>query len=220
MGKIAKFDVMNASNKVTDMYDNDNFYPFSGLDTDGEGLDIEFSEALGDNFKKIFSKGGVKGLVNKRRAGLDERLDARNKRILARNESKAAREERRKLKADARLKRRNLKQVEKFEELPPVVEETVEKIVEKNKSAKAPIEKTKEGLGNEKDERIADTVIDVAKDLVDKGSTDIPTLPIDVDGQIKTSWWGTKSTGVKVAIIGGGFLVLGAITYFIVKSKK
>ena len=147
-------------------------------------------------------------------------MDAREKRILARNESKAEREERRKLKSDARLRRRNLKQVEKFEELPPVVEETVEKIVEKNKSAKAPIEKTKEGLGNEKDEQVADKVIEVAKDLVDKGSTDIPILPIDDDGQITTSWWGTKSTGVKVAIIGGGVLVLGAITYLIVKSKK
>ena len=82
MGNIKKFDVMNASNRVTDdLYDNDNFYPFSGLDTDGEGIDVEFSEALGDNFKKIFSKGGIKGLVKKRRAGLDERLDAREKRI-------------------------------------------------------------------------------------------------------------------------------------------
>ena len=208
---------MNASNRVTDdLYDNDNFYPFSGLDTDGEGIDIEFSEALGD----IFKKGGIKGLVKNRRAGLDERLDKREKRISERNKAKAKREERRKLKADARLRRRNLKQVEKFEELPPVVEDTVEKIVEKNKSAKEPIDKTKEGLGNEKDERIADKVIDVAKDLVDKGSTDIPILPIDDNGQIQTSWWGTKSTGVKVAIIGGGFLVLGTITYFIIKSKK
>lgn len=212
MGKIAKFDVMNASNKVTDMYDGDNFYPFSGLDADGEGLDIEFSEALGDNFKKIFSKGGAKELVKNRREGLDERLSNRKKRV-------EDRQTRRKARQDARTTRKNLKQVGKFEELPPVVENTVDKIVAKNPKTKEPIEKTKEGLGNPLDEKIADIVIDTAKDLVNTGSTDIPILPVDTDGNIKTSWWSTKSTGVKVAIIGGSFLLLGTVAYFIIKKK-
>ena len=204
MGKIAKFDVMNASNKVTDMYDGDNFYPFSGLDADGEGLDIEFSEAFGDKLRKK---------IKERREGLDERLSNRMKRVKDRQDRKKTRQ-------DARTTRKNLKQVEKFEELPPVVDNTVDKIVANNPKTKEPIEKTKEGLGNEKDEKIADLVIDTAKDLVNTGSTDIPILPVDTDGNIKTSWWSTKSTGVKVAIIGGSFLLLGTVAYFIIKSKK
>lgn len=204
MGKIAKFDVMNASNKVTDMYDGDNFYPFSGLDADGEGLDIEFSEAFGDKLRKK---------IKERREGLDERLSNRMKRVKDRQDRKKTRQ-------DARTTRKNLKQVEKFEELPPVVDNTVDKIVANNPKTKEPIEKTKEGLGSEKDEKIADLVIDTAKDLVNTGSTDIPILPVDTDGNIKTSWWSTKSTGVKVAIIGGSFLLLGTVAYFIIKSKK
>ena len=75
MSNIQKYEVLNASNHLRDRFDADNFYPydgletvydedlsygdFSGLDTDGEGLDIEFSDAIGDFFKRFKKSEGT-----------------------------------------------------------------------------------------------------------------------------------------------------------------
>lgn len=204
MGNIAKFDVMNASNRVTDMYDADNFYPFSGLDADGEGLDIEFSEALGDK---------LRAKIKERQEGLGERLSRREQRIKDRQARKKARQ-------DARGKRKDLRQITLFKSLAKPVEKVVEAIVAKNPVVETSVDAAKEGIANEKEEKVAEIVIEKAKEVIETGSKEIPIIPVDEQGEVKTSWWETKSTGIKVAIIGGGVLVLGAIAYFIVKSKK
>ena len=131
MNDVIRYDAVMAGENAVDRFDADNFYPmdgmeddfydesiedsyedyddvvyddFSGLDTDEDGVDSEFSEALGDRLKGLFQKkstpsfGGASGgasrstkkglfggklraLISDRQAGLDDRLSAREDRI-------------------------------------------------------------------------------------------------------------------------------------------
>ena len=69
-----------------EVYDTTEYGNFSGLDADGEGLDIEYSEAFGDFMKKIGT--GIRGAVDKfkargggkaaRKTGRETKRSARN----------------------------------------------------------------------------------------------------------------------------------------------
>lgn len=233
MNDVTKYVATTASDNVTDMYDHDNFYPYdglndgmediydedygyyTGLDADGEGLDIEYSEAFGDFVKKVgglFKKGGMKGAIAGRREGMDARLSAREDRIRARKDRRARRKA-------ARGRRKNLRQVQAWQSLPQNEKDQANKIAQKsvaegNTGATNSLDKTKRGEASPPEEQEAMQIIQAAKNDVangDVGMENASTVTKGESGQpeIKDTWWKRQGTGVKVAIIGGGIVVLG-----------
>lgn len=233
MDDVIRFDAMTASDNITDMYDADNFYPydglgdvydedewgnFSGLDADGEGLDIEYSEAFGDFMKKIggaFKKGGLKKLVKNRRAGLDDRLAAREDRI-------RGRQDRRKKRLAARERRKNLRQVALVKDQPVPVQQNIAKIVTEsvpdNPTIKAAVDNTAAGEATPPEEQTTMVVVKAAQDMTAKGETDPPK--ITTTNEVQDGWWKKQNIGVKIAIIGGGVVVLGLGIWGITKLTK
>lgn len=245
MNDVIKYEAVNASDNVGDMFDQDNFYPmngegeydtagggsydglgevydtdnygyFSGLDTDGEGLDIEYSEAFGDFAKKVgglFKKGGIKAAVEGRRSGLNSRLSKREERIRGRQDRKR----RRKASRDVR---KNLRQVAMFENQPPIVNQKLDEVLIKNPNIRPPVEKTKNGFADPTEEQIAAAALAEANKMAINPNKE----PADINlnngvVEVNDGWWAKQRTGVKVAIIGGGVVVLGLGIYLLTKKK-
>jgi hypothetical protein len=233
MNDVVDYTATTASDNVTDMYDHDNFYPYdglndgmediydedygyyTGLDADGEGLDIEYSEAFGDFVKKVgglFKKGGMKGAISGRREGLDARLSAREDRIRERQSRKTRRQA-------ARERRKNLRQIQTWQTLPTNVKEQANTVANKsaaegNASAQESLDNLKGGEASPPQEQEAMQIIQAAQNDVasgDIGAENASTVTKNAAGQpeVNDTWWKRQGTGVKVAIIGGGVVVLG-----------
>jgi hypothetical protein len=249
MSDVIKYTAVSATNDVEDRYDGDffpmegvedDFYDFSGLDTDGDGIDAEFSEVLGGLFKKKSSAprlggsqqntssrqgglfgGKLKGLISGRREGLDDRLANREERI-------GARQDRRTKRADARERRRNLRQVALVKNNTPQVQLNIEKIVNKNAQntpqLRESVNLTAEGLADTVQEQQTQVVVREANNMAAAGNDNPPIIDVDVTTgtvtEVKDTWWKKQSTGVKVAIIGGGILALGVTVWGITKLRK
>ena len=233
MNDVIRYTATTASDNVEDMFDADNFYPydglgdiydedewgsFSGLDADGEGLDIEYSEAFGDFVKKIggaFGKGGLKNLVKNRRSGLDDRLSAREERIRARQERKTKRSE-------ARERRKNLRQVELVKSQPLNVQQNIEKIVTEstpeNPTLRVAVEKTAAGVATPPEEQATTVVVQEAQKMAATGETTPPK--ITPTNEVQDSWWSKLPMGGKIGIIGGGVVVLGLGIWGLTKMRK
>ena len=231
MNDVIKYTAATASDNVTDMYDADNFYPmdgieddyyedmsgfssYTGLDTDGEPLDIEYSEAFGDFVKKIGK--GLKGGLQK---------------FKARGGGRDARRGRRKSKRDARRlrrqERRNARQMELVKSQPAPVQQNIAKIVTANATEsptlKTSVDKTAAGVATPPEEQAATTVVTEAKRMVIQGATEPPVISTTPTGQVievDDSWWAKQKMGTKAAIIGGGVLVVGLGIWGITKIAK
>ena len=246
MSKIQKYEVLNASNHLRDRFDADNFYPydgletvydedlsygdFSGLDTDGGGLDIEFSDAIGDFFKRFKKSDGATGLTSSQgtevgtntteKDSLLNRLfdkDERAKRV-------AEREKRRKIRLGNRLERKNMRnenQVSFYNSISDTIKDAVNKIVAKNPVLQEPIAKIQQGIADSAEVEVVKTVIDEGKKMIETGTSEPPVIEVKDDGnvEVKDSWWSKASTGVKVAIIGGGVAVLGLGVWALTRKK-
>lgn len=224
MDDVIRFDAMTASDNITDMYDADNFYPydglgdvydedeygnFSGLDADGEGLDIEYSEAFGDFVKKIGK--GIKGGLSKFRARGGGRDARRARRSINRDKRRAARKA-----------RRNQRQVELVKAQPAPVQQNIAKIVAEsapeNPTIKTAVDKTAEGVASPPEEQTTMVVVDAATRMAATGETDPPK--ITTTNEVQDGWWAKQKLGVKIAIIGGGVVVLGLGVWGITKLTK
>jgi hypothetical protein len=215
-----------------DMFDADNFYPmdgeyddvynemssefahFTGLDTDGEPLDIEYSEAFGDFAKKIGK--GLKGGLKKFKARGGGRDSRRSRRRGKRDVRRAKRQE-----------RRNARQIQMMQTLDPNTQNNVAKIVTENApenpKIKESVDKTAAGNANTTEESAATTVVNEAKRMTIQGATEPPKIVMNPQGQVtevQDSWWAKQNMGVKVAIIGGGVGVVGLIIWGITKISK
>lgn len=246
MNDVIRYTAATASDNVTDRLDGDNFYPmdgieddfyedFSGLDADENGVDSEFSEALGSLFKRKstprFGSGGqggqglfggkLKGLLSNRQEGLGDRLSAREEKLRGRQDRRSQRQ-------TARETRRNLRQVSLVKNNPPQVQQNIASIVTAN-SVNAPQLKTSvdnmaEGIANQVEEQQTQVVIQEANKMVQTGETTPPIIEIDVTTgsvtEVKDTWWKKQSLGVKIAIIGGGTIALGFAIWGITKISK
>jgi hypothetical protein len=215
MNNVIKYTAVSASNDVEDRYDGDVFDNFTGLDTDGDGIDAEFSEASG-LFKKVggvFKKGGIKDSISNRREGLDDRQDRRTIRAAKRK--------------DERERRKNLRQVALVENNTPQVQQNIEKIVTANATnapqLKESVNKTAEGVADQAQETQTQVVVAEANKMAANGNTTPPIIELDLTGnvtQVKDTWWKKQSKGVKVAIIGGSIVALGLTIWGITKIAK
>lgn len=239
MNDVIRYTAATATDNVTDRLDGDNFYPmdgieddfyedFSGLDADENGVDSEFSEALGSLFKKKRGQDGqglfggkLKGLLSNRQEGLGDRLSAREERLRKRKDRRLQRQ-------TARKTRRNLRQVSLVKNNPPQVQQNMASIVTAN-SVNAPQLKTSvdnmaEGIANQVEEQQTQVVIQEANKMVQTGETTPPIIEIDgTTGsvkEVKDTWWKKQSLGVKIAIIGGGTVALGFAIWGITKISK
>lgn len=231
MNDVIKYTAATASDNVVDMYDADNFYPmdgmeddfyddmsgfssYTGLDADGEGLDIEYSEAFGDFVKKIGK--GLKGGLQKFKARGGGRDARRSRRRGKRDIRKARREE-----------RRNRRQMELVKNQDPVTQTNIAKIVtanvEESPTLKTSVDKSAMGIASPPEEQAATTVVTEAKKMTITGATEPPKIVTNPQGQVTEvddSWWAKQNTGVKAAIIGGGVLVVGLSIWGITKMAK
>jgi hypothetical protein len=231
MNDVIKYTATTASDNVTDMYDADNFYPmdgieddyyedmsgfssYTGLDADGEGLDIEYSEAFGDFVKKIGK--GLKGGLQKFKSRGGGR-DARRSRRRSKRDVRRAR----------RQERRNRRQMELVKSQDPQTQMNVAKIVSANATEsptlKPSVDNTARGTATPIEEQAATTVITEAKKMTVTGATEPPVVKTTTTGQVTEvddSWWAKQNTGSKVAIIGGGVVVLALSVWGITKIAK
>jgi predicted RNA-binding protein with RPS1 domain len=250
-GDIIKYVATTATDDTTDMFDQDNFYPmdgegeydtagggsydglgevydtdnygyFSGLDTDGEGLDIEYSEAFGDFVKKVgglFKKGGMKGAISNRQSGQDQRLEDREKKLSDRTSRRTKRKE-------AKGRRKNLRQMQTWKTLPPPIQQQAENIVNKsaangNPKPKTDLDQFKEGEADPNAEQKAMEIIQAANNDVATGNDGMESATfVATDGNLKVGWWEKKKTGTKVAIIGGAVVGLALIVWGIYAATK
>lgn len=213
MNDVIRYTSTTASDNVEDMFDADNFYPydglgdvydedewgsFSGLDADGEGLDIEYSEAFGDFVKKIGQ--GVKGLASKFKERGGGRSARRSKRSSRRADRRAKRRE-----------RRNRRQMELVKAQPPVVQQNIAKIVTEsapeNPTLKVAVDKTAAGVATPPEEQATTVVVQEAQKMAATGETTPPK--ITPTNEVQDSWWSKLPMGGKIGIIGGGVVVLG-----------
>lgn len=237
MNDVIRYRATIASDNVEDMFDADNFYPydglgevydtdnygyFSGLDTDGEGLDIEYSEAFGDFVKKVgglFKKGGMKGAISNRQSGQDQRLEDREKKLSARSSRRTKRKE-------ARGRRKNLRQMQTWKTLPRTTQQQAENIVDKsaangNPKPKIDLDQFIDGEADPNTEQQAMEIIQAANNDVATGNVGMESATfIGTDGNLKDTWWKKQGTAAKVAIIGGGIIALGLTIWGITKVAK
>jgi hypothetical protein len=222
MNNVIKYTAVSASNDVEDRYDGDVFDNFTGLDTDGDGINAEFSEASG-LFKKVggvFKKGGIKDSISNRREGLDDRLADREESIRGRQNRSSKRQL-------SRETRKNLRQVALVENNTPQVQQNIEKIVTANATnapqLKESVNKTAEGVADQAQETQTQVVVAEANKMAANGNTTPPIIELDLTGnvtQVKDTWWKKQSKGVKVAIIGGSIVALGLTIWGITKIAK
>jgi hypothetical protein len=213
MNDVIRYTATTASDNVEDMFDADNFYPydglgdvydedewgsFSGLDADGEGLDIEYSEAFGDFVKKIGQ--GVKGLASKFKERGGGRSARRSKRSSRRADRRMKRQE-----------RRNRRQMELVKGQPLNVQQNIEKIVTEstpeNPTLRVAVEKTAAGVATPPEEQATTVVVQEAQKMAATGETTPPK--ITPTNEVQDSWWSKLPMGGKIGIIGGGVVVLG-----------
>ena len=226
MNNVIKYTAVSGSNDVEDRYDGDVFDNFTGLDTDGDGIDAEFSEVVGVGraSKKISKKGvfggKLKDSIKNRREGLDDRLSDREESIRGRQNRSSKRQL-------SRETRKNLRQVALVENNTPQVKQNIEKIVTAN-ATNAPqleesINKTAEGVADQAQETQTQIVVAEANKMAANGNTTPPIIELDLTGnvtQVKDTWWKKQSKGVKVAIIGGSIVALGLTIWGITKIAK
>jgi hypothetical protein len=254
MNDVIKYEVTTATENAVDRFDADNFYSmdgdeddfysmdgdeddfydeFSGLDTDENGVDDEFSEALGDKFRGMFKKkstpriggasgganattkkglfgGKIRGLISDRKAGRDDRVKGR--------------QDRRTKRADERQRRKNLRQVALVENNTPQVQENIAKIITANTQntpeLKESVDITAEGFADQTQEQQTQVVVQEANKMAATGETTPPIIELDPTGkvtEVKDTWWKKQGTGVKVAIIGGGVVALALTVWGITK---
>lgn len=238
MNDVIDYTVPNPSNNVVDMFDQDNFYPFdgemdefydnfqnySGLDADGEGLDIEYSEALGGWLKNVATKAKT-ALQNRRSMSEDDKTQALGYKLGKRQSRLKGRMDRRKMRQEARQTRRNMRQIKLVKEQTPEVKQKIADIVTlsipENPTIKEAVDKTAEGLATPKQEQTTQTVVEEAKKAVIENKTDLPIIADDKGKtEVKDSWWKKLPLGGKIGIIAGGVLVLGLGTWGVIKISK
>jgi hypothetical protein len=235
MSDIIRYNAASASQNVYD--DCDEIYnDFSGLDIDE--MNVEFSDASGnflrrnntrakfntntlpqENTKK-FQKGALRGIIDNRRSGLEDRL-------LGREQNISERQGRKTLRSDARVRRGNLRQISMLENNPPIVTENIVKIVSANTTT-APtlnqsLEATSIGEANSIQEQQAQVVIQEANKMIQAGITEAPIIELNSSGvviEVKDTWWKKQPKGVRISIILGGIALLGIGTYAIIKAKN
>jgi len=237
---VQKYVQIPAGQDVGDRFDQDNFYPMDGIVDES---DMAFSELFGGKLKKLTKKGGSeKGLVGEVGNLLSTRAESEGvsrleKRLERRNRRSANRAKRRGMRITARGER----QLAREQALNPQVKQTRAAIVvSAGLGVKEPIAKVEDGQGDPKDELVvektnsvaeklltkkADLDTEVVKDELAKVKTDDEALVIldeildDENGRGKKGWKGLQ-TGAKVGIIAGGVVVLGLVTYLIVKASR
>ena len=116
---------------------------------------------------------------------------------------------------------RNENQVSFYNSISDTIKDAVNKIVAKNPVLQEPIAKIQQGIADSKEVEVVKTVIDEGKKMIQTGATEPPVIDVKDDGnvEVKDSWWSKASTGVKVAIIGGGVAVLGLGVWALTRKK-
>ena len=227
---VQEYEVIPAMQDVGNRFDQNNFYPMDGIDIGAQ----EYSELFGIKSKKKGGEGfkaGLQGLIGKAKTAntkeglsrLEERLEKRAKRTGFR--------------ADRRQARFDARQARRLASLPPEEKQEVSVIAQATPVIAEPVQKVSQGVATQEEEAIVVKTVAVAQKIVAKADDldvavvkdelkDVKT-PQEADAVLNEildpnnskgkSGWKGMSTGVKVAIIGGGVAVLGFVTYMIVK---
>ena len=236
---VQEYAVIPANQDIThNRFDQNNFYPMDGMD----GMNTqEYSELFGIKSKKKGGEGVKAGLGRifknlKGKAGttntqeglgrLEERLQKRGQRAGFRAKRKQAR-------VDAR-------QARQLAALPPAEKGELTALAQVTPVVGVPVAKARQGIATPPEEQVAVKTAQVAKKIVQKADDlDVAVVKeeiqkakttqeadivlneiLDPNNNKGKAGWKGMSTGIKVAIIGGGVAVLGLITFLIVKSKS
>lgn len=243
MNDVIRYTATSATNDAADMFDADNFYPmdgiedycyddFSGLDTDGDGIDAEFSEVVGAALAARKVGKNLKGMFNRQDSSEgSERTPKKGvfggKLKRAFLNRKDGRDDRIQERQNKRETRRNLRQVALLKNNTPQVKQNIEKIVAANVQTapqlRESVNLTAEGIANATQEQATQVVVQEANRMTISGQTTPPIIELNATGnvaEIKDTWWKKQNTGIKVAIIGGGVVALGLTIWGIIKIAK
>lgn len=193
-GFVQKFTAANASQNVSDCYENENFYPADGLDTDMN--DLEYSELFGIKSKKDGGPGLVKGLVDKYQSGKSERQSGRDTKQTGRQNKRSTRKSGRVLRAEEKARQKALRAGANKQQADAAAEQAGNK------------EAINEQAGN----------LEVQSGYQSDGSF-IPEA--DKKAVTEPKFWKDMPTFGKVLIVGGGTIALGLLIWGIaIKAKK
>ncbi len=227
---VQEYEVIPANQDVGNRFDQNNFYPMDGIDIS----DQEYSEIFGIKSKKEGGPGLLKGLFQRGKTkDTQQGLDRLQSRLDRRGARAGFRAKRRQARIDARQARR-------MASLPPAEKQEVGNIASSTPAVAVPVRKATEGVATPQEEQVAVKTTQVAQKIVQQVD-DLDTQAVkEVLQEVQTpqqadavltdildpntntgkAGWKGMSTGVKVAIIGGGLAVVGLITYLIIKKGK
>jgi len=231
---VQEYEVIPANQDVGNRFDQNNFYPMDGMD---EMNSQEYSELFGIKSKKKGGEGFKAGIGrlfgNAKTANTQEGLSRLEQRLQRRGERAGYRAKRKQARRDAR-------QARQLAALPPAEQQELTGIAQATPVVGVPVAKARQGVATPPEEQVAVKTAQVAQKIVQKADDlDVAVVKEEIQKAKSTqeadvvldeildpnnnkgkAGWKGMTTGVKVAIIGGGVAVLGLITYFIVKAQK